>query len=306
MNNSRWKAFLTENNDDIITHNAEIIKNSSVNFTHHKIYDLARFHPALLAQSCPPLTREKIKRFVAKGTTAIVFELKNGRILKIFAGGYLGTETGNDEVEHFKSSETDLWKGKGSKRTIPAFESGHFTVEVRNKAIRNNLPDIVRKTNLSYVVMARLITLSDYFGEARYRLVSSPLDDGEIDKFLRKALALTRTHLNKATIDRHIQDFIDTQRVWHQEDPSEDDINIRKQRFISTKKQEAILNKQEYDKVVKDLNIQPYEARNMLITLKNVFTEKGSRYLNDLHSGNMGVLPNSVRTKNPQFILFDP
>ncbi len=67
--------------------------------------------------------------------------------------------------------------------------------------------------------------------------------------------------------------------------------------------------KQKLDKVLdeaKKLKMTPRETSRMIAFVSDIYIKKGADYLKDMHSGNFGILQQSVATGKPVFVQFDP
>lgn len=255
---------------------------------------------AQILNKCPPLKRDKIKTLLAAGTQGVIFELESGRILKLFMAGYIGGRKGEDELAYAKSSEEELFGGAGSLETFPVLDSGNFEIDVPLIAGRD------QKETVHYVVMAKLITLAEYFAkEETYRMVSGSINEydvGEVLDYLKDAIIY---EINKADIEEEKQRYTQMKRAWYKAEPTEEEIKDRLAEFVEISNDRAKNNMETAVYKADSYGFQDYEIKNLVKMIRMVKNKHGKKFLGDLHSGNVGVLPNTVRTKDPKFILFD-
>ena len=73
----------------------------------------------------PTFGKELISSIAGTGTQGIAFRLKNGNVLKIYAGGYLdSTLDGKEEEEFYASEKSKMFSGDGSVSTLPVYDQG--------------------------------------------------------------------------------------------------------------------------------------------------------------------------------------
>ena len=302
-----WSKFLTEEASDSVDAFKKIVK------THKdKIVDLMNnvdFVIALLNQSedlvnnCPPLKTDKINNILGIGTQGIVFSLESGRALKLFAKGYIGG-SGSEELAFYKSSEGSLFGGEGTRETLPVFDSGSFKIELQNPKDPNTP---TKDLTIHYAVMSRLITLKNYFEKKdTYRMVSGRITNDEVFNVLDMIKELVMTDISEEEMESQIGYFAMDTRFAYGRNPTRKEIAefiVDFQKKLNDKRRHVISL---LKRASQSLGIQPYEIRNLVSTLVDIQNDYGSNYLNDLHPGNIGVDPGSVRTKDPKFILFDP
>jgi hypothetical protein len=164
---------------------------------------------ANIVEQVPQLKQNKIKRILGIGTQGVVFELDNGRALKLYRRGYV------DDQEGFYDNEAGkIFSGQGRIMTLPIFDRGKTSPDFNKFLERTGRLD----------------------KGLRYRPV-----DWENEFFLKNILKLTDAEIKSLS------------------------------------------------------NMINYALENY-----------GLDYLGDLHTGNFGVLEQTMSSKNPVFVLFDP
>ena len=257
-----------------------------------------------IVNNCPPLQKDYVKDVIGVGSRGIVFSLESGRVLKLYLSGYLSDRSGSQEAGFYKSSQKDIFSGRGKRTTLPVFDSGSF--EILSKSIRNPHQGMM-KLKINYAVMSEMITLEDYFQKREtYRMVPGSVDLDDVSSLLEFIKELVNLDTSAEAIADEVRSFIKTERAWNKREPTKKEITD----FI-----EDVRNKRETDKedaleyiqrIAKRDGVQDYELKNLISTVYDVYKKYGKDYLNDLHGGNVGVDLGTVRTKDPKFILFDP
>lgn len=258
-----------------------------------------------IVKNCPPLQKDYVKDVIGVGTQGIVFSLESGRVLKLYLSGYMSDRSGSQEAGFYKSSQKDIFSGKGKRTTLPVFDSGSF--EILTKNVEDSLQREKIRLKINYAVMSEMITLDDYFQKPEtYRMVYGSVDSNTVLDLLESIKELVKLDTSAETIADEVKRFIDTEKHWYKREPTKKEITD----YI-----EDVKNKKEGDKedalddvqrIAKNAGVQDYELKNLISTVYDIYKKYGKDYLNDLHGGNVGVDLGTIRTKDPKFILFDP
>jgi hypothetical protein len=303
----KWNHFLFESNEQgIQTFKAAISKNKdriSNNIRDGEFEDALNQSAGQIVNKCPALQKDYVVDLIGIGTRGVVFSLESGRVLKLFIGGYLGNRSGSGELDFYKSSEKDIFSGKGKRTTLPVFDSGSFEILARDPFS----PDKMKKLQISYAVMSKMITLEDYFASPKdYRLTDDRIDPSDIHSLLEVIKEIVSLDSSPEAMVRVVKRAIDLERIWHNRELGKEEIlDIIKdaRNKFEGDREDAI---EEMKNIAKMNNIQSYELKNIFSTVFDICKKYGIDYLNDLHGGNIGVDPGTIRTKDPKFIIFDP
>ena len=151
----RWKGYITENKESYAKYNADLVLRGPSGDRLNVRYLLgARFMMKIarplsveeLFSQIPQLRNHKIKKVLGTGTQGIALELDNGRALKLYKEGYLGTEESFYDAEAGK-----IFSGRGKVSTLPVFDRGSVPVSGdSNEDVR-------------YVEMAQVTPFDKYF-----------------------------------------------------------------------------------------------------------------------------------------------
>ena len=173
----RWKGYITENEESYAKYNTNLMLRgpSTLNISNvGSVALLLRIARPLTVEEMfkkiPQLRNHKIKKVLGTGTKGIVLELDNGRALKLYKKGYLGTEESFYDAEAGK-----IFSGRGEISTLPVFDRG--TVAVRGDS----------NEDIKYVEMAQVIPFDKY-----YQLTgrSDDLDDADYLTIVLKRFAI--------------------------------------------------------------------------------------------------------------------
>ena len=78
-----------------------------------------------LVRETPPLSNELVSSILGIGKKGIAFRLKNGNVLKIYSGGWLGLmQTGSEEEKFYASEKSKMFSADGSVSTLPIYDQG--------------------------------------------------------------------------------------------------------------------------------------------------------------------------------------
>ena len=122
----RWKGYITENEESYAKYNTNLMLRgpSTLNISNvGSVALLLRIARPLTVEEMfkkiPQLRNHKIKKVLGTGTKGIALELDNGRALKLYKQGYLGTEESFYDAEAGK-----IFSGRGEISTLPVFDRG--------------------------------------------------------------------------------------------------------------------------------------------------------------------------------------
>jgi hypothetical protein len=134
----------------------------------------------------PTFGKELISSIAGTGTQGIAFRLKNGNVLKIYAGGYLdSTLDGKEEEEFYASEKSKMFSGDGSVSTLPVYDQG--TVDLFGNKIR-------------YTEMAQVMPFEDYLQfTGRWDTTSIDSINSAINSLRRLFIAL---EIENSTLDQ--------------------------------------------------------------------------------------------------------
>lgn len=140
-----WRRFITEQSGNASDYNFKTMLNYYENdstgdykffwrqFTRNERDIL--IHISAAATMVPQLLQNKIKRLLGVGSQGIVFELDNGRALKLYRGAYRETQ------DDFYSKEAGkIFSGSGKITTVPIFDSGETEYGVKYVEMAKVLP----------------------------------------------------------------------------------------------------------------------------------------------------------------------
>ena len=140
-----WRRFITEQSESASNHNYKIMLDYYENdrsgdykffwrqFTRNERDILIYISAA--ATMVPQLLQNKIKRLLGVGSQGIVFELDNGRALKLYRGAYRETQ------DDFYSGEAGkIFSGSGKITTVPIFDSGETEYGLKYVEMAKVLP----------------------------------------------------------------------------------------------------------------------------------------------------------------------
>jgi hypothetical protein len=140
-----WRRFVTEQSESASDHNYKIMLDYYENdptgdyrffwrqFTRNERDIL--IHISAAATMVPQLLQNKIKRLLGVGSQGIVFELDNGRALKLYRGAYRETQ------DDFYSGEAGkIFSGSGKITTVPIFDSGETEYGLKYVEMAKVLP----------------------------------------------------------------------------------------------------------------------------------------------------------------------
>ena len=173
----RWKGYITENEESYAKYNTDLVLRgpSTLNISNvGSVALLLRIARPLtieeMFKKIPQLRNHKIKKVLGTGTKGIALELDNGRALKLYKQGYLGTEESFYDAEAGK-----IFSGRGEISTLPVFDRG--TVAASGDS----------NEDIKYVEMAQVIPFDKY-----YQLTgrSDRLDDAEYLVHILKKFAM--------------------------------------------------------------------------------------------------------------------
>ena len=140
-----WRQYITEQSMIPSSHNYKVMldyfntsqnddyKNFWWRFTRNRRDIL--IYISMAATMVPQLMQNKIKRLLGAGTQGIVFELDNGRALKLYHKAYRETQ------EDFYSGEAGkIFSGGGKITTVPIFDSGETEYGLKYVEMAKVLP----------------------------------------------------------------------------------------------------------------------------------------------------------------------
>ena len=149
----RWKGYITENEESYAKYNTDLVLRgpSTLNISNvGSVVLLLRIARPLtieeMFKKIPQLRNHKIKKVLGTGTKGIALELDNGRALKLYKQGYLGTEESFYDAEAGK-----IFSGRGEISTLPVFDRG--TVVASGDS----------NEDIKYVEMAQVIPFDKYY-----------------------------------------------------------------------------------------------------------------------------------------------
>jgi len=150
----RWKGYITENEESYAKYNTNLMLRgpSTLNISNiSSVALLLRIARPLTVEELfnriPQLRNHKIKKVLGTGTKGIALELDNGRALKLYKEGYMGTEESFYDAEAGK-----IFSGRGEISTLPVFDRG--TVNVVND---------YGTADIKYVEMAQVVPFDKYY-----------------------------------------------------------------------------------------------------------------------------------------------
>jgi len=235
-----------------------------------------------------PLKRHKIIKILGKGSKGMVYELDNGTVLKLFSGGYMRDRTGNEEMKFYKTSKDKLFSKTASLHTLPVYDSG--VVKNIYKFIASNIinsPRFKRKVQ-NWPPDAWMTSI--YWAEmAKIR----PLDE----------------YINESGRDPG---------DWYGVLPAIEDLVLSKMKELPEER--IAVKRANTLRLAERAEMSTNEFIGLMKMILYVIKNYGPRYLMDMHSGNIGVLENSIprhgaehdnmrltdTSAKPVFILFDP
>tara|TARA_X000001382_G_scaffold113132_1_gene90782 strand:- start:2985 stop:3764 length:780 start_codon:yes stop_codon:yes gene_type:complete len=149
----RWKGYIAENEESYAKYNTNLVLRGPSTLNISNISSVA-----LLLKIARPLTVEemfnripqlrnhKIKKVLGAGTLGVALELDNGRALKLYKEGYMGTEESFYDAEAGK-----IFSGRGEVSTLPVFDRG--TVAASGDS----------NEDIKYVEMAQVVPFDKYY-----------------------------------------------------------------------------------------------------------------------------------------------
>jgi hypothetical protein len=142
-----WKAFIKEQESGIPNQNIQFLLDALKRFgpwDDDGTFENLLVNPEVITgivEQVPQLKQNKIKRILGSGTQGVVFELDNGRALKLYRDGYV------DDQEGFYDNEAGkIFSGQGRIMTLPIFDRGKTSPEI----------------GLNYVEMAKVLPFNKF------------------------------------------------------------------------------------------------------------------------------------------------
>ena len=252
-----WRQYITEQSVDITDHNFKIRLDLYQGATGRKLSDSQhnkyRFfwrqftvnerdiliYISAAATMVPQLLQNKIKRLLGAGSQGIVFELDNGRALKLYKGAYRETQD-----DFYGAESGKIFSGSGKITTLPIFDKGET------------------EYGLKYVEMAKVLPF-DLFLKRTGR---KELDDN-IWYALQQIAEMSLKDKNSEAYAERVDEFKENGSYQNLTEP-------------------------EMDSMIEMVN---YAVFNY-----------GEDYTDDLYDENFGVLEQTMSSKKPIFVLFDP
>lgn len=232
---------------------------------------------ANIVEQVPQLKQNKIKRILGIGTMGAVFELDNGRALKLYRRGYV-----DDQEDFYDNEAGKIFSGQGRIMTLPIFDRGKTSPEI----------------GLNYVEMAKVLPF-DKFMERTGRDGDASMDDwGYVF-----SMAKTRLELKSSTPAQLAKKY------YHYRDSNTGEL---RKVYGGTRGKTASEWYVFYEDLVRNkllkeaLELTDAEMQSFFDMINYAVDNYGLEYLEDLHVGNFGVLEQTMSSKNPVFVLFDP
>ncbi len=140
-----WRRYITEQTESASDYNFKVMldyfNTSQNNDYRHFWWRFTRnrkdisIYIAAATSMVPQLMQNKIKRLLGAGTQGIVFELDNGRALKLYRKAYRETQ------DDFYSGEAGkIFSGSGKITTVPIFDSGETEYGLKYVEMAKVLP----------------------------------------------------------------------------------------------------------------------------------------------------------------------
>jgi len=166
----RWKGYITENEESYAKYNADLVLRGPNTLNVSNIASVSLMlkiaRPLTVEElfnRIPQLRNHKIKKVLGAGTLGVALELDNGRALKLYKEGYMGTEESFYDAEAGK-----IFSGRGEISTLPVFDRGTVNVE-----------SDYGTADIKYVEMAQVVPFDKY-----YALTGRDADVDEADYLL--------------------------------------------------------------------------------------------------------------------------
>ena len=233
---------------------------------------------ANIVEQVPQLKQNKIKRILGIGTMGVVFELDNGRALKLYRRGYV-----DDQEDFYDNEAGKIFSGQGRIMTLPIFDRGKTSPEI----------------GLNYVEMAKVLPFNKFL-ERTGRTGRASMDDWK-KVFL---MAKTRLELKSITpaVARHV-------KYYYYRDSNTGELRKRDGGTRGKTANEWYVFYEDLvrNELLKDtLGLTDAEIKSFFDMINYAVDNYGLEYLEDLWGANFGVLEQTMSSKNPVFVLFDP
>ena len=173
-----WRQFIVEQSGSASDHNYKIMldyyendRNGNYKFFWRQFTRNERdilIYISAAATMVPQLLQNKIKRLLGVGSQGIVFELDNGRALKLYRRAYRETQ------DDFYSGEAGkIFSGSGKITTVPIFDSGETEYGLKYVEMAKVLPFNVflkrtGRQELDFQIWSELEIIAKMFLENKY------------------------------------------------------------------------------------------------------------------------------------------
>jgi len=211
-----------------------------------------------------PLNETRIKKVVAKGTQGVVYSLENGKLLKLFKGGYRGggsersTQNVAWEADRYSSIESRSHSGQSYKGELSVYGSGMVNM---------------RGTSIGWVEMGRVLIFFEYLGiitNFDYRKMREISD--LVENFIAATVRKFMNQFMRPGSFIYIGNFDNVEDLFQNSD------------FI-----ENIFQSQNYTDIANELGLE--FAQDLVTAIFKLYfkTGKNLSITTDLHTGNFGV-----------------
>lgn len=224
------------------------------------INDVASFRSALWMIT--PLNETRIKKVVAEGTQGVVYSLENGKLLKLFKGGYRSSGTRSQKVaweaNRYSDIESRSHSGQSYKGELSVYGSGMVNM---------------RGTSIGWVEMGRVLVFSDYLDIiTNFDLGERGRKENMVDVFIIETVGTFMNRFMKPDSFIYIGDFDNVEELFQNHD------------FINN-----IFQSQNYADVANEFGLE--FAQDLVTAIFELYfkTGKNTSITSDLHTGNFGV-----------------
>lgn len=310
-----WKGFLKEG-EDFIKHNFEFLKNKPVTFDQFGEkysetffdkfgYTVPQNEKAQLEMisSVPPLRRSKIVQPVRAGTQGITYKLDNDHILKLFFSGYA------DDLHWYKKLQDQQFSGHGNINRPAIYDFGEGAHGIRygemGKVFAFN--QWIEMTGRG----GKYPDENEIFGTIRSFIRGNSWDDDYDDDIssldLRAMAKKVFKHLDKRYGGKGQEDDKPTPLR-----PKPDPEKFKKAMDPKHPEWASSFDPEDYPEVYgTKTKSSRYVHWNDVLTHAEVIEylrllrQLDPSEMNDLHSGNFGIIPSANKKKPERFVIFD-
>ena len=226
------------------------------------INDVASFRSALWMVT--PLNETRIKKVVAEGTQGVVYSLENGKLLKLFKGGYrgegptIGHQNVAWEADRYSSIESRSHSGQSYKGELSVYGSGMVNM---------------RGTSIGWVEMGRVLVFSDYLGIiTNFDYTKMTKISDLVENFIAATVRNFMNRFMRPDSFIYIGNFDNIEDLFQNRD------------FIKN-----IFQSQNYADIANKLGLE--FAKDLVTAIFELYfkTGKNTSITSDLHAGNFGV-----------------